>query len=277
MADAGVGRHDLEIFKALLAPAQESVALDITLHFEIGVEGEGPRCAEFVDLHGMIDDELSGNQWIDFFGVAAESFQRVAHGGEVDDRRNSGKILQQDARGHERNFFFGGAAFARGIPAEGTSAAVSALDRTALGISFVEVADPYQSVSRALKYVLLFIGLLFLSYFVFETTAGKRVHPAQYVLVGVAHMIFYLLLLALAERIGFDWGFLVAGGATVLLLSANAQWIFASRLQGLAEPELDRALIQPTQGGSVPSLPPLRRSVRAAAVPKTGLSMVAST
>jgi inner membrane protein len=122
---------------------------------------------------------------------------------------------------------------ARGIPAEGTSTAVSALDHTALGISFIEVADPYQSVSRSLKYALLFIGLLFLSYFVFEATAGKRVHPAQYVLVGVAHMIFYLLWLSLAERIGFDWGFLVAGGATALLLSANAEWIFASRVHGL--------------------------------------------
>ncbi|HZZ16629.1 MAG TPA: cell envelope integrity protein CreD, partial [Candidatus Sulfotelmatobacter sp.] len=122
---------------------------------------------------------------------------------------------------------------ARGIRAEGTSTAVSALDHTAMGISFIEVADPYQSVSRSLKYVLLFIGLLFLSYFVFEATAGKRVHSAQYVLVGVAHMIFYLLLLSLAERIGFDWGFGVAGGATVLLLSANASWIFASRVQGL--------------------------------------------
>lgn len=95
------------------------------------------------------------------------------------------------------------------------------------------MADPYQSVSRSLKYALLFIGLLFLSYFVFEATAGKRVHPAQYVLVGVAHMIFYLLLLSLAERFGFDWGFLIAGGATVLLLSANAGWIFASRVQGI--------------------------------------------
>jgi inner membrane protein len=122
---------------------------------------------------------------------------------------------------------------ARGIPAEGTSAAVSALDQTAMGISFVEMADPYQSVSRSLKYALLFIGLLFLSYFIFEVTSGKRVHPAQYVLVGVAHMIFYLLLLSLAERIGFDWSFLVAGGATVLLLSANAKWIFTSRVQGL--------------------------------------------
>ncbi len=50
---------------------------------------------------------------------------------------------------------------ARGIPAEGTSIAISALDRCALGISFVEMADPYQSVSRSLKYALLFVGLLF--------------------------------------------------------------------------------------------------------------------
>jgi inner membrane protein len=122
---------------------------------------------------------------------------------------------------------------ARGIPAEGTNTAVSALDHTAFGISFVEVADPYQSVSRSVKYALLFVGLLFLSYFTFEATARKRVHPAQYILVGIAHMIFYLLLLSLAERIGFDFGFLVAGGATVLLLSFNAKWIFASVMQEL--------------------------------------------
>jgi inner membrane protein len=122
---------------------------------------------------------------------------------------------------------------ARGTPADGTDNAVSALDRTAMGISFINVADPYQSVSRSVKYALLFIGLLFLSYFAFEATSSKRVHPAQYVLVGIAHMIFYLLLLSLAERIGFDWGFLVAGSATVLLLSVNAEWIFGSRVQGL--------------------------------------------
>lgn len=103
---------------------------------------------------------------------------------------------------------------------------------TALGVSFIEVADPYQSVNRSLKYVPLFLGLIFLSYFIFEVTTGRRVHPAQYILVGVAQIIFYLLLLSLAERIGFDFGFLIAGAATVALLATNAGWIFASRLQG---------------------------------------------
>lgn len=122
---------------------------------------------------------------------------------------------------------------ARGVPAEGTPTTVSGLEHSDMGISFIEVADPYQSVNRSVKYALLFVGLLFLSYFVFEATSGKRVHLAQYILVAVAHMIFYLLLLSLAERVGFSWGFLIAGGATVMLLSANAKWIFASRAQGL--------------------------------------------
>jgi inner membrane protein len=121
---------------------------------------------------------------------------------------------------------------ARGVAAEGTAGAIHALDATGLGVSFVEVADPYQSVNRSLKYLPLFLGLVFLSYFVFEVTTGKRIHPAQYVLVGVAQVIFYLLLLSLAERIGFDFAFLLGGTATVALLSGNAGWIFASRPQG---------------------------------------------
>ena len=121
---------------------------------------------------------------------------------------------------------------ARGVPAEGISGAVSGLGATALGVSFVELVDPYQSVNRSLKYVPLFLGLVFLSYFIFEVTARKRVHPAQYLLVGIAQIIFYLLLLSLSERIGFDFGFLLAGVATVILLAANAGWIFTSRKQG---------------------------------------------
>lgn len=122
---------------------------------------------------------------------------------------------------------------ARGVRAEGDVPSITSLDSTALGVSFIELADPYQSVTRSLKFILLFLGLVFLSYFIFEVTTGKRVHPAQYALVGVAQLIFYLLLLSLAERVGFDFGFLIAGAATVALLSANAGWIFASRLQAV--------------------------------------------
>lgn len=122
---------------------------------------------------------------------------------------------------------------ARDVPTEGPIYIFSNLDTTALGVSFIEVADPYQSVNRSLKYVLLFLGLIFLSYFVFEVTTGKGVHAAQYILVGIAQIIFYLLLLSFAERIGFDLGFLIAGAATVILLSLNAGWVFSSRAEAI--------------------------------------------
>ena len=111
------GGHNLEILETLLAPAEESVALDIALHFQVGVEGERVRRAEFVHLHGMVDHEFGGEQRIDFLRVAAERADGVAHRREIDDGRNAGEILQQHARGHERNFFFRGACGARRIPA----------------------------------------------------------------------------------------------------------------------------------------------------------------
>lgn len=107
-----------------------------------------------------------------------------------------------------------------------------ATQQTFLG-SPIRLVDSYRSINRSLKYVLLFLGLVFLTYFIFEVTTGKRVHPAQYLLVGTAQIIFYLLLLSIAEKIGFDFSYLIAAGATVGLLSLNAGWIFNSRAQGL--------------------------------------------
>ena len=122
---------------------------------------------------------------------------------------------------------------ARGVPAQGSAETLSRLGQTALGISFVEPANPYQSVARSLKYAPLFLGLVFLAYFMFETAQNRRIHAAQYVLIGLAQIVFYLLLLSIAERLGFDGAFVIAAGATVLLISAYAGWVFESRKQGL--------------------------------------------
>lgn len=122
---------------------------------------------------------------------------------------------------------------ARGVPVEGDRETLSRLGATSLGVTFVEPANPYQSVSRSLKYAPLFIGLVFLTYFLFETTTGRRVHPAQYILVGSVQVIFYMLLLSIAEHTGFDIAFVLAATATVALISAYAGWAFDSRTQGL--------------------------------------------
>ncbi len=119
----------------------------------------------------------------------------------------------------------------------GVAAAVdysSQQPKTVLGIRLV---DSYRSTMRSVKYITLFLGLVFLTYFLFEVKTKKSVHPAQYALVGIAQTIFYLLLLSLAEHIGFDLSFLIAGASTVGLFAINAEWVFRSRklaLQALA-------------------------------------------
>ncbi len=122
---------------------------------------------------------------------------------------------------------------ARGVPGQGDYVDIGRLGPGAVGVTLVEPANPYQAVERSLKYALMFVGLVFLTFFVFETTTSRRVHPAQYILIGLAQIIFYLLLLAIAEQLGFDIGFLIAAVATVGLISAYAWTVFDSRRQGV--------------------------------------------
>ena len=87
--------------KRLLAPAQERVALAVALELELDVAGEGAAGAEDVDLHRVVDDELDRDQRVDLRRVAAEVGHRVAHRREVDDGRDAGEVLEQDARGRK--------------------------------------------------------------------------------------------------------------------------------------------------------------------------------
>lgn len=90
------------------------------------------------------------------------------------------------------------------------------------GVTFYQPVDFYQLVERSLKYAILFVGLSFLALFLIETVAGTRVHVVQYLLAGSAQAIFYLLLLALAEQIGFGLAYLAASLACVGLTTLYA-------------------------------------------------------
>lgn len=125
---------------------------------------------------------------------------------------------------------------ARGIPGAGSQLDLhqfSQWNTRDMAVRFVRPANPYQSVERALKYAAMFIGFVFLAYFLFEITQKARAHPAQYVLVGLAQSIFYLLLLAFAERMGFDLAFAIASGMTVGLISLYSVSVFRSLATGL--------------------------------------------
>ena len=103
---------------------------------------------------------------------------------------------------------------------------------SAFGVEFVAADSPYKSVNRALKYALMFLGIVFLTFFLIEATTGGRAHAAQYILLGLAQVLFYLLTLALSEHIGFETAFIVTACSTVILSGYYAATVFHSLFRG---------------------------------------------
>ena len=108
--DPGPGRHDAQVAECGLGPAQQLVALAVAVVLAFHVEGEGAGRPELVDLDGVVDDEVGRDQRVDQARVAAEVGHRVAHDGQVDDRRHAGEVLEQDPGRHERDLRLGGGA-----------------------------------------------------------------------------------------------------------------------------------------------------------------------
>lgn len=80
----------------------------------------------------------------------------------------------------------------------------------AFSADVMSLADQYQLTDRATKYAILLIGLTFMAFFVFESLTRRPLHPMQYLLVGLSLVLFYLVLLALSEHIGFTAAWLAA-------------------------------------------------------------------
>ena len=96
------------------------------------------------------------------------------------------------------------------------------------GIKLLQPVDTYQLVTRAAKYAVLFISLTFLVYFFTELFGKAMLHPIQYLFVGVANCIFYLLLLSLAEHINFTMAYFISSIASITLISLYSKSILKS-------------------------------------------------
>jgi len=102
-----------------------------------------------------------------------------------------------------------------------------------LKVSFVDPINPYSLSDRASKYGMLFVILTFAAVGLLEVMKRLRVHPVQYLLVGSAIAIFFLLLLSLSEHIAFNWAYLVAAGACVALLAYYGCYMLGGLRRGL--------------------------------------------
>lgn len=87
------------------------------------------------------------------------------------------------------------------------------------GVKLRLPVDEYQKTTRTSKYAILIVLLTFISLFLTELIRKQKVHSFNYILIGAAMIIYYILLLSFSEQIGFTYAYLVASIATVGLVT----------------------------------------------------------
>ena len=102
-----------------------------------------------------------------------------------------------------------------------------------MSVAFIDPVNPYVLSDRAVKYDLLFIVLTFTAVALVEVLSGRRVHPVQYLLVGLALTLFFLLLLSLSEHLPFVQAYAGAASACAALLGFYASAMLGRGLAGL--------------------------------------------
>jgi len=95
-------------------------------------------------------------------------------------------------------------------------------------VTLVQPVDLYSQVNRAVKYGFLFIGFTFLTFLMFDVIGGVTVASVEYLLVGVGLILFFVLLLAFAEVIGFTAAYLIASAAIIGQISAYSAAVLKS-------------------------------------------------
>lgn len=111
--------------------------------------------------------------------------------------------------------------------------ATPSTDDGLFGVRFIQPVGLYQLIFRALKYAVMFVGLTFVTYFLIETVAKLHLHPLQYLLIGLSNTLFYLLLLSLAEHIGFGIAYIASATASVALIASYSATVLAGRLRAV--------------------------------------------
>lgn len=99
---------------------------------------------------------------------------------------------------------------------------------SAFGLDLIMPMDDYQKSMRSSKYAAMTIALIFLIFFLVEILNGRKIHPFQYALVGLALCVFYILLISISEHSNFNIAYLISAGITSLMILLYAKSVFKS-------------------------------------------------
>jgi inner membrane protein len=119
--------------------------------------------------------------------------------------------------------------FNRNYPQQWANQQVNIQD-SVFGVSLILPVDNYQVVERSMKYAILFFAFTFMVFFFMEVLKKYRIHPLQYILVGFGLSLFYLMLLSLAEHLGFGLSYFLASVGIISLITGYSRAIFKSNL-----------------------------------------------
>ena len=121
--------------------------------------------------------------------------------------------------------------FNRSIPETWIDNQVETFEDASFGVNLIDPVNHYQQNMRSAKYAFMFIALTFVVFFFVEILTKKRIHPIQYLLVGIALILFYSLLLSISEQINFGIAYLIASIATIGLITVYTHSIFKNKVQ----------------------------------------------
>ncbi|MBI2589413.1 inner membrane CreD family protein, partial [Candidatus Berkelbacteria bacterium] len=106
---------------------------------------------------------------------------------------------------------------------------------SASGVKLLAGVDGYDKATRSAKYALLVVVLTFLVFFFAEVFNRKKIHPIQYILVGLAMVLFYVLLISISEIAGFGAAYIISSIATVGLITLYSKSVLAHGKMALTQ------------------------------------------
>jgi len=173
-------------------------------------------------LDFSIDITLGGSNWLGFLPLGAATRVTLTSDWPSPSFRGAYLPEARDVRDEGFSATWRVLDFGRAFPPRwkrSDSVGAVAGNSSEFGAALLDPIGVHEATLRAAKYGVLLIGLCFAAYFAFELLAGLRLHALQYLLIGMANCVFYLLLLALAEQIGFGYAYVASAGASAALIT----------------------------------------------------------
>lgn len=177
-----------------------------TSDFQFELEYNGSEQIEFVPI-GKVTNIHMTSDWKDpkhIGNFTTQNEQTTANGGF----EAEWKILSTN-RSFSQQFF-------QNLPQ---------LTSYAVGTNFIFPLDEYQKSQRSAKYGFLVIGLTFLVFFLIQTLSKISIHPFQYIMIGLALIMFYTLLISISEHSSFLKAYLIAGIAVIVMITLYSRSI----------------------------------------------------